>query len=165
MLPASLLQFAIVQVSFAFSPGLIITLIVRTTLTQGKKMGLKVVSGAALGCLLITLTSAYIISFIVEKAPVILEYITYIGSIYIIYKAISIIKNSSSNIDIENTNKPFWEGFKVNSLNPKMLLLFLTVLPLFLNLGDNIFLEMIYFSRTTEFIICFEGIFQYFLRR
>ena len=56
MLPASLLQFAIVQVSFAFSPGLIITLIVRTTLTQGKKMGLKVVSGAALGCLLITLT-------------------------------------------------------------------------------------------------------------
>ena len=54
MLPASLLQFAIVQVSFAFSPGLIITLIVRTTLTQGKKMGLKVVSGAALGCLLIT---------------------------------------------------------------------------------------------------------------
>ncbi len=155
MLPASLLQFAIVQVSFAFSPGLIITLIVRTTLTQGKKMGLKVVSGAALGCLLITLTSAYIISFIVEKAPVILEYITYIGSIYIIYKAISIIKNSSSNIDIENTNKPFWEGFKVNSLNPKMLLLFLTVLPLFLNLGDNIFLEMIYLGLATTAINLF----------
>ena len=140
MFSFSLVQFAIIQISFAFSPGLIITLIVRKTLIQDKKSGLKVAIGAAVGCLIITLISAYVISFIVDKVPLILEYITYVGSSYIIYKAIYIFKNSGLTIDIENADTPFWEGFRVNCLNPKMILLFLTVLPLFLNSNENIFL-------------------------
>ena len=152
MFSVSLIQFVIIQISFAFSPGLIITLIVRTTLIQGKKSGLKVAMGAAVGCLVITVFSAYIISFIVHEAPLILKYITYVGSFYIVYKAIYILKNSTSTIDIENSNTPFWEGFKVNCLNPKMILLFLTVLPVFLNVNENIFLGMVYLGLATTAI-------------
>jgi len=148
----SLVQFAIIQISFAFSPGLIITLIVRKTLIQDKKSGLKVAIGAAVGCLILTLISAYVISFIVDKVPLILEYITYVGSSYIVYKAIYIFKNSGLTIDIENANTPFWEGFRVNCLNPKMILLFLTVLPLFLNSNENIFLGMVYLGLATTAI-------------
>ena len=149
MLTASLIQFIIIQISFAFSPGLIITLIVRTTLNNDRKTGLKVALGAAIGCLILTIFSAYIVSLVVEKIPLILEYITYIGSSYIIYKAINIFKNSGLVIDIENSNTPFWEGLKVNCLNPKMILLFLTVIPLFLNSDNNIFLGMIYLGLAT----------------
>ena len=152
MLTTSLIQFIIIQISFAFSPGLIITLIVRTTLNTDRKSGFKVALGAAVGCLVITIASAYIISFIVERAPLILEYITYIGSSYIIYKAINIFMNSGLVINIENSSTPFWEGFKVNCLNPKMILLFLTVLPLFLDLDKSIFLGMIYLGVATTVV-------------
>ena len=105
MLTTSLIQFIIIQISFAFSPGLIITLIVRTTLNTDRKSGFKVALGAAVGCLIITITSAYIISFIVERAPLILEYITYIGSSYIIYKAINIFMNSCSHLLIDRSRQ------------------------------------------------------------
>lgn len=152
MLSVSLIQFVIIQISFAFSPGLIITLIVRTTLIQDKKSGLKVAIGASVGCLIITIVSAYIISFIVHEAPMILNYVTYVGSSYILYKAIYILKNSRSTINIEKSNNPFWEGFRVNCLNPKMILLFLTVLPVFLNVNENIFLGMVYLGLATTAI-------------
>ena len=149
MFTTSLIQFVIIQVGFAFSPGLIITLIVRTTLTKDRKNGVNVALGAALGCLVITLFSAYIISFVVEKVPLVLEYITYVGSSYIIYKAFQILRASNRQIEVEETKTPFVEGFKINCLNPKMILLYLTVLPLFLDVNQSIFWGMIYLGLIT----------------
>ena len=144
MFATSLIQFVIIQVGFAFSPGLIITLIVRTTLNKDRRSGVNVALGAALGCLVITIFSAYIISFIVEKVPLVLEYVTYVGSSYIIYKAFNILRASNKQIEMEETQTPFLEGFKINCLNPKMILLYLTVLPLFLDVSQSIFWGMIY---------------------
>tara|TARA_B100000029_G_scaffold107748_1_gene98948 strand:+ start:1485 stop:2084 length:600 start_codon:yes stop_codon:yes gene_type:complete len=145
----SLIQFVIIQVGFAFSPGLIITLIVRTTLTKDRRSGVNVALGAALGCLFITIFSAYIISFVVEKVPLVLEYVTYVGSSYIIYKAFNILRASNKQIEMEETQTPFLEGFKINCLNPKMILLYLTVLPLFLDVSQSIFWGMIYLGLIT----------------
>ena len=149
MFATSLIQFVIIQVGFAFSPGLIITLIVRTTLTKDRRSGVNVALGAALGCLIITIFSAYIISFVVEKVPLVLEYVTYVGSSYIIYKAFNILRTSSKQIEMEETKTPFLEGFKINCLNPKMILLYLTVLPLFLDVSQSIFWGMIYLGLIT----------------
>ncbi len=149
MFATSLIQFVIIQVGFAFSPGLIITLIVRTTLTKDRRSGVNVALGAALGCLIITIFSAYIISFVVEKVPLVLEYVTYVGSSYIIYKAFNILRTSSKQIEMEETKTPFLEGFKINCLNPKMILLYLTVLPLFLDVNESIFWGMIYLGLIT----------------
>ena len=149
MFATSLIQFVIIQVGFAFSPGLIITLIVRTTLTKDRRSGVNVALGAALGCLFITIFSAYIISFVVEKVPLVLEYVTYVGSSYIIYKAFNILRTSNKQIEMEETKTPFLEGFKINCLNPKMILLYLTVLPLFLDVSQSIFWGMIYLGLIT----------------
>ena len=149
MFATSLIQFVIIQVGFAFSPGLIITLIVRTTLTKDRRSGVNVALGAALGCLVITIFSAYIISFVVEKVPLVLEYVTYVGSSYIIYKAFNILRTSNKQIEMEETKTPFLEGFKINCLNPKMILLYLTVLPLFLDVSQSIFWGMIYLGLIT----------------
>ncbi len=149
MFATSLIQFVIIQVGFAFSPGLIITLIVRTTLTKDRRSGVNVALGAALGCLIITIFSAYIISFVVEKVPLVLEYVTYVGSSYIIYKAFNILRTSNKQIEMEETQTPFLEGFKINCLNPKMILLYLTVLPLFLDVNESIFWGMIYLGLIT----------------
>ena len=149
MFATSLIQFVIIQVGFAFSPGLIITLIVRTTLTKDRRSGVNVALGAALGCLFITIFSAYIISFVVEKVPLVLEYVTYVGSSYIIYKAFNILRASNKQIEMEETKTPFLEGFKINCLNPKMILLYLTVLPLFLDVSQSIFWGMIYLGLIT----------------
>ena len=149
MFATSLIQFVIIQVGFAFSPGLIITLIVRTTLTKDRRSGVNVALGAALGCLIITIFSAYIISFVVEKVPLVLEYVTYVGSSYIIYKAFNILRTSNKQIEMEETKTPFLEGFRINCLNPKMILLYLTVLPLFLDVSQSIFWGMIYLGLIT----------------
>ena len=110
---------------------------------------MNVALGAALGCLIITIFSAYIISFVVEKVPLVLEYVTYVGSSYIIYKAFNILRTSNKQIEMEETKTPFLEGFKINCLNPKMILLYLTVLPLFLDVSQSIFWGMIYLGLIT----------------
>ena len=60
----SIIEFLIVQLSVAFSPGLIIALIINESVQKGRKNGIQVALGSALGALIITLISAFTISYI-----------------------------------------------------------------------------------------------------
>ena len=66
----SIIEFLIVQLSVAFSPGLIIALIINESVQKGRKNGIQVALGSALGALIITLISAFTISFDTENVLV-----------------------------------------------------------------------------------------------
>ena len=97
----SIVQFIVVQASFAFSPGLIIALIVNESIQNSRRKGFEVAGGAALGGLILAFISASIVTFLYSAIPIFLQIIYLFGSVFILYKGLSILTRK----DIETKNK------------------------------------------------------------
>jgi len=148
----SVIELIILQVSVAFSPGLIIALIVNESVQKSRKNGLEVATGAAAGAIFITIITAGIVTFIFNLIPQILTMIYIVGIIYIVYKGIVTIK---SEIKIDDTNinaGSFNAGMKLNLINPKMWVFYLSVLPIFVTENENVFTQLIILGAITIFV-------------
>ena len=148
----SVIELIILQVSVAFSPGLIIALIVNESVQKSRKNGLEVATGAATGAIFITIITAGIVTFIFNLIPQILTMIYSVGIIYIVYKGIVTIK---AEIKINDTNineGSFNAGMKLNLINPKMWVFYLSVLPIFVTENENVFTQLIILGAITIFV-------------
>ena len=148
----SVVELIILQVSVAFSPGLIIALIVNESVQKSRKNGLEVATGAAAGAIFITIITAGIVTFIFNLIPQILTMIYIVGIIYIVYKGIVTIK---AEIKIDDTNinaGSFNAGMQLNLINPKMWVFYLSVLPIFVTENENVFVQLIILGAITIFV-------------
>ncbi len=148
----SVIELIILQVSVAFSPGLIIALIVNESVQKSRKNGLEVATGAATGAIFITIITAGIVTFIFNLIPQILTMIYIVGIIYIVYKGIVTIK---AEIKIDNTNintGSFNAGMQLNLINPKMWVFYLSVLPIFVTENENVFVQLMILGVITIFV-------------
>ena len=145
-------ELIILQVSVAFSPGLIIALIVNESVQKSRKNGLEVATGAATGAIFITIITAGIVTFIFNLIPQILTMIYIVGIIYIVYKGIVTIK---AEIKIDDTNinaGSFNAGMQLNLINPKMWVFYLSVLPIFVTENENVFVQLMILGVITIFV-------------
>ena len=148
----SVIELIILQVSVAFSPGLIIALIVNESVQKSRKNGLEVATGAATGAIFITIITASVVTFIFNLIPQILTMIYIVGIIYIVYKGIVTIK---AEIKINDTNinaGSFNAGMQLNLINPKMWVFYLSVLPIFATENENVFVQLIILGAITIFV-------------
>jgi len=146
---SSTIEFLILQISVAFSPGLIIALIVNESVQKSRKNGLQVAAGAASGAIFITLITATVVAFVFNLIPGILTTIYIVGIIYIIYKGVKTIKAEIEIDAPEVTSESFKAGMKLNLLNPKMWVFYLSVLPIFVDGESSIFQSLIYLGTLT----------------
>lgn len=144
-----LLPFLIIQFSVAFSPGLIIALVVNQSVQNSRRKGIEVGIGAAVGAIGITLVSAIVVSLLVNTVPVMINIIYFIGSIYIIFKGYQTIRSDTSTQKKIASNSAFLSGFQVNLLNPKMWVFYLTVLPIYMSDETSYFVSLIYLGLIT----------------
>ena len=144
-----LLPFLIIQFSVAFSPGLIIALVVNQSVQNSRRKGIEVGIGAAVGAIGITLVSAIVVSLLVNTVPVMINIIYFIGSIYIIFKGYQTIRSDTSTQKKIAGNSAFLSGFQVNLLNPKMWVFYLTVLPIYMSDETSYFVSLIYLGLIT----------------
>ena len=151
------IEFILLQISVAFSPGLIIALVVNEAVQKGRKNALQVAYGAATGAIGITLITAAVITYIFSLIPEILTFIYIFGIIYIIYKGIKTIQDKGDSPEVLGSAS-FMSGFKINLANPKMWVFYLSVLPLFITDESNIFSSLIYLGIVTIFINLFADI-------
>ena len=151
------IEFILLQISVAFSPGLIIALVVNEAVQKGRKNALQVAYGAATGAIGITLITAAVISYIFSLIPEILTFIYIFGIIYIVYKGIKTIQDKGDSPEVLGSAS-FMSGFKINLANPKMWVFYLSVLPLFITDESNIFSSLIYLGIVTIFINHFADI-------
>jgi len=147
-----LLPFLIIQLSVAFSPGLIIALVVNQSVQHSRRKGFEVALGAASGAIGITLVSAIVVSLLVNTVPVMINVIYFVGSIYIIFKGFQTVRSKSSTKEKVTTSSAFLTGFQVNLLNPKMWVFYLTVLPIYMTEESGYFLSLIYLGLITILI-------------
>ena len=151
------IEFILLQISVAFSPGLIIALVVNEAVQKGRKNALQVAYGAATGAIGITLITAAVISYIFSLIPEILTFIYIFGIIYIVYKGIKTIQDKGDSPEVLGSAS-FMSGFKINLANPKMWVFYLSVLPLFITDESSIFSSLIYLGIVTIFINLFADI-------
>ena len=144
-----LLHFLIIQFSVAFSPGLIIALVVNQSVQNSRRKGIEVGIGAAVGAIGITLVSAIVVSLLVNTVPVMINIIYFIGSIYIIFKGYQTITSDTGTQKKLADNSAFLSGFQVNLLNPKMWVFYLTVLPIYMSDETSYFVSLIYLGLIT----------------
>ena len=147
-----LLPFLIIQLSVAFSPGLIIALVVNQSVQYSRRKGFEVALGAASGAIGITVVSALVVSLLVNTVPVMINVIYFVGSIYIIFKGYQTVVSKSSAKENVTNNSAFLTGFQVNLLNPKMWVFYLTVLPIYMTSESGYFLSLIYLGLITILI-------------
>ena len=151
------IEFILLQVSVAFSPGLIIALVVNEAVQKGRRNALQVAYGAASGAIGITIITAAVITYIFSLIPEILTFIYIFGIIYIVYKGIKTIQDKGDGPKVLGSAS-FLSGFKINLANPKMWVFYLSVLPLFITDESNIFSSLIYLGIVTIFINLFADI-------
>ena len=151
------IEFILLQISVAFSPGLIIALVVNEAVQKGRKNALQVAYGAAAGAIGITIITAGVITYIFSLIPEILTFIYIVGIIYIGYKGIKTIQDKGDSPKVLSSAS-FMSGFKINLANPKMWVFYLSVLPLFITDESSIFSSLIYLGIVTIFINLFADI-------
>ena len=151
------IEFILLQISVAFSPGLIIALVVNEAVQKGRKNALQVAYGAATGAIGITIITAGVITYIFSLIPEILTFIYIFGIIYIVYKGIKTIQDKGDSPKVLSSAS-FMSGFKINLANPKMWVFYLSVLPLFITDESSIFSSLIYLGIVTIFINLFADI-------
>ena len=151
------IEFILLQISVAFSPGLIIALVLNEAVQKGRKNALQVAYGAAAGAIGITIITAGVITYIFSLIPEILTFIYIFGIIYIVYKGIKTIQDKSDSLKVLGSAS-FLSGFKINLANPKMWVFYLSVLPLFITDESNIFSSLIFLGIVTIFINLFADI-------
>ena len=151
------IEFILLQISVAFSPGLIIALVVNEAVQKGRKNALQVAYGAAAGAIGITIITAGVITYIFSLIPEILTFIYIFGIIYIVYKGIKTIQDKGDGPKVLGSAS-FLSGFKINLANPKMWVFYLSVLPLFMTDESSIFSSLIYLGIVTIFINLFADI-------
>ena len=151
------IEFILLQISVAFSPGLIIALVVNEAVQKGRRNALQVAYGAASGAIGITIITAAVITYIFSLIPEILTFIYIFGIIYIVYKGIKTIQDKGDSPKVLGSAS-FMSGFKINLANPKMWVFYLSVLPLFITDESSIFSSLIYLGIVTISINLFADI-------
>ena len=147
-----IIELIILQVSVAFSPGLIIALIINESVQKSRKNGLQVAGGAATGAIFITIITAGVVTFVFNLIPQILTIIYIVGIIYIVYKGIDTIRSNVENQSKVISSGSFNAGMKLNLINPKMWVFYLSVLPIFVTESENVFSQLIYLGIITIFV-------------
>ena len=149
---SAVIELIILQISVAFSPGLIIALIVNESVQKSRKNGLQVAGGAATGAIFITIITAGVVTFVFNLIPQILTIIYTLGIIYIVYKGIDTIRSSVETQSKVINSGSFNAGMKLNLINPKMWVFYLSVLPIFVTESENVFVQLIYLGIITIFV-------------
>ena len=139
---ATLLQYSIACLILFATPGPDMSLFLSRTVTGGRSAGMASMIGANTGCILHSVLAAAGLSAIIAASPAAFNVMKVIGALYLVWLAVDAIRNGSA-LSISGERKaaaPFWKtllvGITVNLSNPKVVLFYITFLPLFVEAND-----------------------------
>ncbi|MDO8953319.1 MAG: LysE family translocator [Gammaproteobacteria bacterium] len=146
----TVLSFAVVALIMALSPGPNMIYLVSRSICQGRIAGLISLGGVALGFLFYMLCTAFGITALLFAVPIAYDALRIAGALYLLYLAWNALKpggRSPFHLRRLNPNSPyklFIMGFMTNLLNPKIAIMYLSILPQFIHPGHgSIFIQSI----------------------
>ena len=131
--------FALVSLGMVCSPGPNMIYLISRTITQGKRDGINSLLGVITGFLIYIIATMLGLSFLFELVPVMYDIIKWLGVIYLLWLAWNAIKPGASSIlepqhlAVESPKKLYVMGLMTNLLNPKIAILYVSLLPQFMD--------------------------------
>ena len=133
---ATLLAFATAVLAIVVSPGPDTVLILRYALTSGQKAGFAAVAGVQLGLILHTLLAVLGISLIIASSPLLFRSVAIAGAAYLAWLGLQAFREGGL-MTLDGPRQPVSaikacrDAILTNILNPKVIILFLALLPNF----------------------------------
>jgi len=135
----SLLGFALAILPVALSPGASFTLAMNNAVQQGMRGTGRIILGTLLGIYTHALLAGLGITRLIAAYPALMNTIKIIGTAYLIYLAIRLIRSGLNAQDLaftsSNRSTGIKEAYLANVLNIKAIMLYLTVVPAFAGSG------------------------------
>ncbi|QNA82888.1 LysE family translocator [Sphingomonas sp. So64.6b] len=136
---ASLIAFALLALGMALTPGPNMIYLISRSIGQGPKAGFISLGGVALGFLFYMLCAAFGITAFMMAVPFAYDALRIGGALYLLYLAWQAIKPGGRSpfqvrdLPVDGPRRLFAMGFVTNLLNPKIAVMYLSLLPQFID--------------------------------
>lgn len=137
------ITFGLVALGMVLTPGPNMIYLISRSICQGKRAGFISLGGVALGFVFYMLCAAFGITAFVFAIPYAYDLLRFGGAAYLLYLAWQTIRPggnspfSVKNLPIDAPNKLFMMGFITNLANPKIAIMYLSLLPQFIQPGHG----------------------------
>ena len=134
---STLIAFAIVSLSMVCSPGPNMIYLISRSITQGRMAGFISLLGIMLGFVIYIIATMFGLTVLFVAVPAVYEAVKWAGAAYLLWLAWNSIKPGATSIMAPRTipNEPsrklFLRGLMTNLLNPKIAILYVSLLPQF----------------------------------
>jgi threonine/homoserine/homoserine lactone efflux protein len=140
-LPATstLFAFALLCLGLVLTPGPNMMYLVSRSICQGRRAGLVSLGGVGLGFLVYMLAAALGITALLFAVPLAYDVLRLAGAAYLLYLAWQALKPGGRSpfqvrdLPVDSNRRLFAMGFLTNLLNPKAAMLYLSLLPQFID--------------------------------
>ena len=136
---AALIAFALIALGMVLTPGPNMVYLVSRSISQGPLAGLISLGGVATGFLFYMLAAALGITALVFAVPFAYDALRFAGAAYLLWLAWQALKPNGRSpfqvkkLQADGPRKLFAMGFVTNLLNPKIAMLYLALLPQFID--------------------------------
>lgn len=136
---AALSAFTLISLGFAITPGPNMMYILSRSLSQGTAAGLTSLVGVIAGFVVFLFLSAFGITALVMAIPYAYDALRIAGAAYLLYLAWGVLKPGGRSpfepraLPVHSTRRLIVMGFMTNMLNPKAAMLYLALLPQFID--------------------------------
>jgi threonine/homoserine/homoserine lactone efflux protein len=146
--------FALIAFGMVLTPGPNMIYLISRSISQGRSAGLISLGGVALGFVFYMLCAAFGITALVLAVPYAYDALRFGGALYLLYLAWQAVRPGGHSpfqmrdLPVDAPRKLFAMGFVTNLLNPKIVVLYLSLLPQFIDpahgsvLGQSLALGM-----------------------
>ncbi|MDX3772958.1 LysE family translocator [Chromatiaceae bacterium AAb-1] len=136
---SNLIAFSLVALGLVLTPGPNMVYLISRSICQGRKAGLISLGGVALGFIFYMLCAAFGITALVMAVPYAYDILRIAGAVYLLYLAWQAIRPGGRSpfqvreLPEDSPQKLFMMGFITNLLNPKIAIMYLSLLPQFIS--------------------------------
>jgi threonine/homoserine/homoserine lactone efflux protein len=136
---SALLGFALISFGMVLTPGPNMIYLISRSITQGPGAGIVSLGGVALGFIFYMLCAAFGITAFLFAVPYAYDALRFAGAAYLLWLAWQAVKPGGRSpfqvrqLKVDGPRKLFAMGFVTNLLNPKIAMLYLALLPQFID--------------------------------
>ena len=155
------LAFAVICLGMVLTPGPNMVYLISRSISQGKAAGFISLGGVVVGFLIYMLSAAMGITALMMAVPLAYDVLRFCGAAYLLYLAWNALRPGGSSpfqfrdLKVDNNSKLFFMGLFTSLLNPKIAVMYLSLLPQFLDPSRGQFFQQSLALGFTQIVVSF----------